>query len=188
MRRRALLSSLAVGGVLGIAGCIARVRPGASLGVDDDVDVEVWAEEVDRVVVTRGDSGSGMRIVASAEAVRLPKATVGFELENATVRSVEVNPFAWFLWRFEGDEWTPVYPERLPLPLATLAPGSSIEWDLIIDNTVESDERYAGPGKARKDGATLRGVLTGEHAVTIVGEFPNGRVRFVSRFDVLEPV
>lgn len=177
---------MAVGGVLGSAGCLSQVQPGEHLGVVAADAAGPWGEGVDRVVVTHGaDPDIGMAISSASSPVDGRRQTVRYDLKNATRRSFETNPFSWTVWR-EDEGWTRLYPEILPMPSLRLEPGSSLYWWLTLDHAGTESGEYEAPEKASKEGVTIRGVRPGQHAVSIAGSFPSGDVRFVSRFAIAE--
>jgi len=187
MQRRALLSSLAVIGAVGTAGCLANVRPGSTLGADSTEVVEQWGGEVDRIVLSQGEEVTGeMGISASGQQITLPTGTIQFELENSTSRTFDTNPWAWKLWRREDGKWTTVFPEAIRKSLVHLDSGGSLEFRLTFDDTENVKNPYRRVGSPDREHATLGGVDSGEHALTLDGEFPNGKIRFVSRFGVVE--
>lgn len=185
MQRRSLLSSLAGFGAVGIAGCMANSRPGATLGTDSTETVDQWGEDVERIVVSRGnDTGSEMAILSSNTGVSLPTGTIQFDLENTTRRTFDTNPWAWTLWRESAEGWNAVFPELIRKPLVHIEPGETLSFRLILDDTEGVRTPYGRVGTPDSEHATLGDIAPGEHAVTLSGEFPSGTVRFVSRFEV----
>ena len=187
MQRRALLSSLAVIGAVGTTGCLGNDRPGATLGTDSTEVIEQWGGEADRVVVSQGQEVTKeMGISASHQQITLPTGTIQFELENTTSRTFDTNPWAWKLWRREDEEWTTVFPEAIRKSLVHLDSGGSLEFRLTLDDTENVQNPYRRVGSPDSEHATLGDVESGEHALTLDGEFPSGKIRFVSRFGVGE--
>lgn len=56
--------------------------------------------------------------------------TVTFALENLTKQAFTLNPHAWSLHRFEGEEWTRVAPDEHADPLYELPRRATYEWVL----------------------------------------------------------
>lgn len=128
MQRRRYLG-LAAGVAAGLAGCAARAIPGAEPPTEPGSPGRCPAVlEADRTVCPEG--GGPLSIEQSSGTVSGDDWSLVVTVTNETADPLGVNPYAWSVYRHEGDRWQHVAPDAAVEPWIQLGPDDRYVWQL----------------------------------------------------------
>lgn len=177
MKRRTYVAS--VFGLAATGGCISAVssvmagdeEPGSPNptptrcpSFDGDADSVCIGEEA-TVSFARSEAA-----VSSGDALAVT-------LTNEAADEVGLNPYAWTLYRRDGDDWTQVAPDAFVEPWRGLDSGESLSWHVQVggeERTPSEEGIHVGP----------LGLERGEYAFTVLANVDGDRTEFVAPFVV----
>lgn len=128
MHRRRYLG-LAAGVAAGLAGCAARAIPGAQPPADaGEAGHCPSVLAVDRTVCPEDDGP--LSIERSSETVSGDAWSLVVTVTNESTDPIGVNPYAWSVYRRDGDRWRHVAPTAAIEPWIQLEPDDRYVWQL----------------------------------------------------------
>lgn len=168
--RRRVLGGLATGAAVVLAGCTARaLGPATGDPAAGGCPSPLSAERT----VCPGDDGP-LDVRRSVTRVSLPDWSLAVTVVNRSAGTIGTNPYAWSVFRREGDAWRRVAPEAVVEPWVELSPGDAYRWLLANgdDPAADADQRV------------VLDLAPGRHAFAVPLE-GDGRVAAVAPFEVV---
>lgn len=176
MRRRTYLASVA--GLAATGGClgtVSAVLPGSGRDAPSPpARCPSFDERAETVCV--GDDDASASFSRSAASVGDGEEFV-VTLTNESAEAVGLNPYAWTVYRRDGDGWTQVAPDAFVEPWRRLEAGASQSWRLQVGDA---------SGETSADAVVIDplGLERGEHAFTVLAVVDGDRTEFVAPFAV----
>jgi hypothetical protein len=176
MQRRRYLASVA--GLAATGGCLGALSSALPENGEGEPNAPAECPSFDRsaTAVCVGDTDAAASFSRSSAAVSSGGELVT-TLTNESTDDVGLNPYAWTLYRRDGDGWTQVAPDAFVEPWRSLDAGESVSWHLQVgdaERTTSDDDVYVGP-------LDLAG---GEYAFIVVAVVDGERTEFVAPFVV----
>lgn len=172
MHRRRFLG-LVAGAAGAIAGCSARAFPNPDVGGQPTPASTCPAVvDIDRTVCPDDDAGP-LGVEQSGTTVSGEGWSLVVTVENRSDDPIGTNPYAWSLFRRDGDRWRYVAPDAHIEPWLELAPGGRYAWQLTA----------GGDGLDDVDQRVFLDLAAGTYAFAVPFR-ANERVAAIATFDV----
>lgn len=179
-----------------VAGCLSRAEhstlgrfeyPTDSLPPARENAVDCPSDGVDWLVAYREIEPDEVPIYLEPSAESVAEGElITFTLRNESSSEFSHNQHDWRLHKRVDGEWYFIAPREIPLPLHTLKPRGSYEWELTVDNDGVEDGTAIGVPGSYADRDPIRGLGGGTYAFGTDGWFdgPDEKSGFCARFEL----